>query len=54
MKAVKPLAIIYRIYPKNPRHPQKPPSVTNNDPYYPYNPELLEHDEASTQDLGED
>ena len=29
-------------------------SVTNNDPYYPYNQELFGHDEASTPDLGED
>ena len=23
-------------------------SITNNDPYYPYNPELFGHDEVST------
>ena len=29
-------------------------SVTNNDPYYPYNQELFGHDEATTLDLGEE
>ena len=29
-------------------------SVTNDDPYYPYNQELFGHDEPSTLDLGED
>jgi len=28
--------------------------VTNNDPYYSYNHELFDHDEASTPGLGED
>ena len=29
-------------------------SVTNNNPYYPYNQEWFGHDEALTPDLGED
>ena len=27
--------------------------VANTNPYYPYNPELFGHDEASTPDLGD-
>ena len=29
-------------------------SITNNDPYYPYNQELFRHNEASIPDLGDD